>query len=317
VPPQQPAYAAAAAQAPAKKTPVALILIIIAVVALLCGALACGIGAFLMLSSVDFEENTEQADVHYDGASAMVEELDTYFDYYEEAYVARDSAQLQTLQDEVGLLISDARYELDEAQSYIEPLEESGFKTEYLDAVALMRQSIDMYQACYESFNARGPVFIGVDDVLDELDEADSTLYESVDLINEGEYETAKELAEQALAVYEKGLALMNEMAAEYPGLEFELQAAREELWIDAARAAAAAAQAGIDGNNAAYQRQVDAYDAADQGLGDAPRPFWGQEDGGGFFETELALYDEAWSFAQASWEAWDNAWLAWEEGDY
>ncbi len=158
--------------ASSKKGPTALILIIVAVVVLLCALAMCGVGAFVLLdSSPDAEESIEQADAYYGSATSKVEELNTY---YSEDFASIEGdggeAQAEAILEEVRGLVAAARDDLAECTGYIAPLEESTFKTQYLDAIALLNQSVDTYEQLYEFMPAENALQAELDAMTDRAE---------------------------------------------------------------------------------------------------------------------------------------------------
>ena len=313
--PGQPA-AIQAGQAPAKKKTTAIILIVVAVVLLLCAMTACGIGAFMLYASSgpDFRETSDEVDVHYDAALVLVEEIDAYYgdfgDIYEDGSDEDKAALYVEVADAANADIAEARSELIEAQSLIESLDDSGFTVEYLDAIVLLNQSIDTYEMLYGEIPGFSADIEAMDAMMSELQAADDQLAESVRLTNDGQYGKGKSEAESALVIYQGGQTFFEELAAVYPDLDFEVQAAIEKLYADAATAAVKAAEAGQADDNNAYQQHVAEYVAADEAIEAAAGAFW-EDDWDLLYQNADAAYEEAWSYYEASYEAWDRAWAA------
>jgi hypothetical protein len=304
---------------------VAIILIAVALVLLLCGALACGVGAFMLINAgPDFEETSTQADVHFDAAYYLIEDnIDGYYNEFE--YIFEDAAagenedaasQYVDILDSANADIATARNELAEAEGLIATLDESEFKGRYLDAIALMYRSLDTYDQLYAGMPQKSGDMASVHILLENLQDADDELSESVRDVNKGDYAEAKAEANAALAIYQDAAAYFEDLAVRYPELEFDLQVTIEQEYVRAAIAAVKAAEAGLAEDNAAYQKHVAEYDAADAALEAATSPFW-IDDWDLLWEEEFLAWDEAWALAEESWEAREAAWLAADEGNY
>ncbi len=326
---QQPAPgqppAAPAGQSPPKKKTTAIILIIVAIVLLLCAMTACGIGTFVLIASgPDFEETSEQADIHYDAAYYLVEDNIDYYreefgDVYDETVDGEGgdaASQYVDILDRANADIAESRNELVEAQLLIDSLSESEFKGRYLDSIATLNLSLDTYGALYSGLPQKTADMASVSVLLDNLEEADDHLYESVRLTNTGEYAEAKDEADAALGAYQDAAAYLEDLSVRYPDLEFDLLVSIERLYAEAAIAAIKAAEAGLSGDNTAYQKHVEEYDTADAELDEAPTPFW-FDDWDLLWEEEAAAWDQAWAYAEESWEEREAAWQAANEGNY
>ena len=298
---------------PAKKKPIALILILVAVVGLLCALTACGFGVFALINSgANDQEILDEADVHYDTVSAMVEDIDTHYD----AFLAIEGDDASAEREEQWTVsesaIAEARAELTAAQDLILSMSDSETKDLYAESLMLMDTALYTYEALYAGLPAKLDLVDELDVMFDELSTADSQLSDSVDETNAGNYSAAKKQAEAAKATYESAVQRLGVLEQEYPGLGIEQQIAIEQLYVDAATAASNAADAGSKGDESTYNKHVDAYDVASDGIDTSPWPEW-SDDLELLLAPDYALYEEAWGYVEASWETYDLSVEAWD----
>ena len=314
-PPQQPAvgptpYATPQqpTQGSSSKKPVVIVLIILAVVAALCGLLACGVAAVAIFdSSHSIDEVAAEADPHYEAAADAIEDIDTYYDALAEVESEDREAERVELLDEVNALIAQARNDALEAQVLVETLDDSTFKTEYLAALALMNQSLDAYEGMYADQQSMEALVDDLDEMLTTLRATDDQFNGAFDFADSGDYAKAKSEADAAAAAYGEAIGYFAALAETYPDLEFELQVTIEEHLVDAATAAAKAFESEAAGNFSAADGHYSSYNTAWDAMKASPSPYW-MDDWSLLWTDFDTRYEEAWEYYQQSLEAWERA---------
>jgi hypothetical protein len=281
--------------------------------------LAVGIGAFGYLFYID-QQNRENlistADAHLVAAGAAIDEIDAGWAEFaaassDDASEAFASGMASTTQS-----IETARSEVEMAEAAVEQLPESTFRTEFLSAVALTRETLDAYEQLFTGMGDTMQISATLGSLGDQMDDARTLLNEAVEDIDESRYSDGEEKAVRAKKSYETVAARYRELAAEHPASEAEKLAAIADKNATQAGYAIDMAEAGRRGRVTEFNELVEKYAAVNEEIRALPLPSWAVDvtlltaESTELLELAGAKRDEAIA-------AYDRAFEAYEAGEY
>lgn len=293
----------------------ALVVTLIVVIVLI--ATALGVGWYVLsVQEQSKQELAAEADEHLVAAGKAVDQIDEGWEEFALSKSEETSEAFESGVQSTSALVTTARTELDMSAHAIDQLPESEYKTEYLAAIGLSRESLDAYEQLFTGMGDTMEISRRLAELGDEMDVSRTALNEAVEQIDNGRYSDGGEKAARAQNSYETVAELYLELAEEHPDSEADKLAAIAQKNAVQAGYAVEMAEQGRIGSVSEFNAYVDKYAAVNDEIRELPLPSWAV-DVTLLTAESTALLEEATAKRDEALAAYDRAQEAFAAGEY